>query len=94
MSVRPFLTFILSIEMLIHLFHPLNISFMQTFIRLLILPFKLSITNIKDIFLNDYPWIFYAVAPEVGVPLNWAIDVLPTEMKKIMVQCFQVNLNI
>lgn len=34
-------------------------------------------------FIND------VVAPEVGVPLNWAIDVLPTEMKKIMVQCFQ-----
>ena len=39
-------------------------------------------------FIND------VVAPEVGVPLNWAIDVLPTEMKKIMVQCFQVSLNV
>ena len=45
--------------MLIHLFHPLNISFMQTFIRLLIFPSKLSITSIKDIFfLNGYPLAF------------------------------------
>jgi len=30
-----------------------------------------------------------SVAAEVGVAENWARDTLPTEMKKIMVQCFQ-----